>query len=87
MFSLFCDFIAYFLRFEVNQIRTYSEQFEKYYNDEDTVLIKDPKQQRLYIKHGAKLADLFYSDDRVIYVFFKNGTRELYRKWLAHELF
>jgi len=87
MFSLLRDLMAYFLRLEVNKIKAYSEQFEKYYDDEDTVLIKDPKQQRLYIKHGAKLADIFYSDDRVIYVFFKNATKELYRKWLAHELY
>lgn len=68
------------------EIKTYSEQFEKYYEVEDTVLIKDPKQQRLYIKHGAKLADIFYSDDIVVYVFYKSDTKDLYRKWKEHTL-
>lgn len=67
-------------------IREYSEQFERYYETEDTVLIKDPKQQRLYIKHGAKLVDLFYSNDIVIYVFYKKDTWELYQKWKDHTL-
>lgn len=48
--------------------------------------IKDPKQQMLYIKHGAKLADIFYSNDRVIYVFFKKDTKNLYRMWLDRTL-
>ena len=43
-------------------MRTYSEQFDKYYDTEDTVRIRDPKQQRLYIKHGAKVVDLFSAD-------------------------
>jgi hypothetical protein len=72
----------------VTKIKTYSEQFEQYYEIEDTVYIRDPKQQFLYIKHGAKLVDLFYSDDdkRVIYVFWKKDTFELYKKWNARTL-
>ena len=66
-------------------MRTYSEQFDRYYDTEDTVRIRDPKQQRLYIKHGAKVVDLFY-DDIIVYVFNKVDTFELYKKWKERTL-
>lgn len=85
--------IAYFLRFyylkEVNSIRDFSEQFNNYYESEDVIYCKDPKQQKLYIKHHAKLADIFYSDvdDRIVFVFWRNKkSNELYKKWKLHEL-
>lgn len=70
----------------VKSIKTYSEQFDKYYEIEDVVFIKDPKQYRLYLKHGAKLADIFYSDEssndgRIVLVFYKNSTYDLYKQW------
>ena len=71
------------------EIRDYSEQFEQYYESEDVIYCKDPKQQKLYIKHHAKLADIFYSDmdDKIVYVFWRNDkTRDLYKKWKSHEL-
>ncbi len=69
-------------------IKDYSEQFEQYYESEDVIYCKDPKQQKLYLKHHAKLADIFYNDidDRVVLVFWRNETKELYKKWKAHEL-
>lgn len=69
-------------------MKTYSEQFHYYYEIEDVIHCKDPKQQRLYLKHGAKLADVFYSgsDDKVVFVFWKEGTQELYKKWKARTL-
>lgn len=69
-------------------IKDYSDQFERYYESEDVVYCKDPKQQKLYLKHHAKLADVFYSemDDRVVFVFWRKDTKELYRKWKSHEL-
>lgn len=78
----------YFLRKGGVDIKDYSEQFQRYYESEDVVYCKDPKQQKLYLKHNAKLADIFYSgmDDRVVFVFWKNGTKELYKKWKNHEL-
>ncbi len=33
-------------------MKTYSEQFHYYYEIEDVIHCKDPKQQRLYLKHG-----------------------------------
>lgn len=41
----------------------------------------------LYIKYNAQLVDLFYSDGRVVYVFNKKDTCELYQKWKNHELY
>ena len=52
----------------------------KSYSLMDVVAIRDPKQQRLYIKHGAKVVDLFY-DDIIVYVFNKADTFDLYKKW------
>ena len=73
---------------QVKLIKDYSEYFEKYYESEDVVYCKDPKQQKLYLKHHAKLADVFYSnmDDRVVFVFWKKNTKDLYRKWKEHKL-
>lgn len=79
--------IFYVIKGGVN-IKDYSEQFEQYYESEDVVYCKDPKQQKLYLKHHAKLADVFYSemDDRVVFVFWRKDTKELYKKWKSHEL-
>ena len=65
-----------------------SEQFERYYESEDVVYCKDPKQQKLYLKHHAKLADVFYSemDDKIVFVFWRENTKELYQKWKHHKL-
>ncbi len=70
-------------------IKDYSEQFDRYYESEDVIYCKDPKQQKLYLKYHAKLTDIFYSemDDIIVYVFWRNEqTRDLYKKWKAHEL-
>jgi len=79
--------IFYFNEGGVN-IKDYSEQFERYYESEDVVYCKDPKQQKLYLKHHAKLVDVFYSemDDRVVFVFWRKDTKELYKKWKSHKL-
>lgn len=52
----------------------------------NTVKIVDPKQTMLYIKHGVKPIDIYVENDRIIYVFTKAETRELYTKWLNREL-
>lgn len=69
-------------------IKDYSEQFQQYYESEDVVYCKDPKQQKLYLKHHARLVDVFYSemDDRVVFVFWRKDTKDLYQKWKKHEL-
>ncbi len=89
MQTLFIRFVyPYFLRKGGVIIKDFSEQFQHSYESEDVIYCKDPKQQRLYLKHNAKLADIFYSDmdDRIVFVFWKNGTKDLYRKWKNHEL-
>ena len=78
----------FFTIFGGENIKDYSEQFEKYYESEDVVYCKDPKQQKLYLKQHAKLADVFYSemDDRIVFVFWRENTKELYQKWKLHKL-
>ena len=73
-------------------IKDYSEQFNQYYESEDVIYCKDRKQQVLYIKNHAKLADVTWGTDEnnnliLILVFWRDeNTRELYKKWKAHEL-
>lgn len=83
-----CFHTPFFTKGEIT-IKDYSEQFNQYYESEDVIYCKDPKQQRLYMKYHAKLADIFYSemDDKIVYVFWRNDkTKELYHKWKSHEL-
>ncbi len=70
-------------------MKDFSEQFGNYYESEDVIYCKDPKQQKLYMKYHANLVDIFYSeyDDRIVFVFARdNTTFELYKKWKAHTL-
>lgn len=53
----------------------------------ETVKILDSKQVMLYVKHGVKPIDIFVDNDKLIYVFTKDETRELYTKWLNRELY
>ena len=50
------------------------------------VNIVNPKQAGLYVKHKAKLYDLYWSSDALVFVFSRNETRELYDKWCKREL-
>ena len=65
-------------------------RLENDYEDDKVIYIKDQKQQRLYLKHGAKLVDVIYdkNDDKIFFVFWKDDfTKELFIKWKNHELF
>ena len=47
----------------------------------------NPKQTALYMKYGVKLLDVLVSkDDKLVYVFDKIESRELYRKWMDRAL-
>ena len=57
------------------------------YKASQSVFIKDRWQSFLYIKHGAKLLDLFVDHlDNLVMVFDKKETQELYKKWRNREL-
>lgn len=62
------------------------------YRLKDYVAIKDPKQQKLYIKHEVYPIDIYVTTDKernmeVLTMFFnREETKDLYVKWLNHEL-
>ena len=57
------------------------------YRASQSVFIKDRYQSYLYIKHGARVLDLYADNmDNLVMVFDKDETKELYRKWRNREL-
>jgi len=57
------------------------------YKASRSVFIKDRYQSYLYIKHGAKILDIYADNmDNLVMVFDKEETRELYQKWRNREL-
>ena len=70
----------------VNLIREYSEQFNQEYEIEDTVRIVNTKQAGLYIKNNIRLIDIFWSKENLVFVFDRRESKDVYHKWLSHEL-
>lgn len=64
----------------------------KTYSSLNVVRIVNPKQAAAYMYHGALLVDVYssYDPDKdshvLVYLFNREDTRELYRKWCNHEL-
>ena len=61
------------------------------YNEKEVVRIVNPKQKDLYIKHRVFPIDIYPSinednKDVIVYIFLKEETKELFQKWLEHEL-
>lgn len=50
------------------------------------VNIINTKQAMLYIKHGIKPLDIYADNNKLIYVFSKDQTKELFNKWCKYEL-
>lgn len=53
--------------------------------------IVNEKQYKRYIKHGAMPIDLYPSitedgKDIIVYIFLREETKDLYERWLRHEL-
>ena len=64
-----------------------SEVTGLYYEPANCCFIMKPKQTALYMKYGIKLLDVLVSkDDKLVYVFDKIESRELYRKWMDRAL-
>ena len=53
--------------------------------NKNTVKIFIMKQVKSYIKNGIKPIDVLYDEryDTLVYVFDKNDTKEIYKKWMA----
>jgi hypothetical protein len=64
-----------------------SEITGKQYNPSDCVYIKNPVQTARYLKHKLPLLDLIVSDDdKLVFIFNRELSRESYELWLRHEL-
>lgn len=52
------------------------------------IKIVNPLQVKLYIKNEVKPIDLYYNPntDKIVYIFKKEDTVELYKKWCKREL-
>lgn len=56
------------------------------YNPNNAIRIVNMQQVYFYLKHGALPVDIYAGfDNRVVVVFDRNATQELYDKWVAHE--
>lgn len=57
------------------------------YDASKCVRIVNPSQQYKYMKHGIYPIDIYPGyDGRIVYVFIKDETKEIYQKWIDHEL-
>lgn len=56
------------------------------YEPENVVRIVDPKQCKLYLKHGLKPYDVYYSHDTVVMVFDKKESYPFYQKYINRTL-
>lgn len=60
---------------------------EERYDTKACVRIVNPKQCALYMKHGVYPIDFYAGgNNTLVYVFVYEQTKELYEKWLSHEL-
>lgn len=59
----------------------------KMYQDHAAVYIVNPQQAWAYVNAGAELLDLFPRDDkRLVFVFDRMATKDLYTKWCDRSL-
>ena len=52
----------------------------------ETVNIINPKQAQLYIKNGLEPIRVYWSGDRICYVFDRELSLPLFTKWCNYEL-
>jgi len=53
--------------------------------------IINPQQCAAYLEYGAELLDVYVSEDKdgkriLVFLFDREGTKDLYDKWCKHEL-
>lgn len=61
------------------------------YNEREVCRIVNEVQYKRYVKHGAYPIDIYPSvtvegKDIIVYIFLKDETKELYERWMKHEL-
>ncbi|MDU1413467.1 MAG: hypothetical protein E6929_11705 [Clostridium sp.] len=52
----------------------------------ETIAIVNVRQAGMYIKNGVKPIDVYFGKDRLVFLFNKKDTREVYDKWCKYEL-
>lgn len=67
-------------------MKIFSEVTQRYYEPGECVFIANLKQAGLYVKHGAKICDVLWSRDSLVFVFRRDDTRELFDLWCNREL-
>lgn len=67
-------------------MRVNSKITNQSYFGERMVYIGNPIQIARYLKHGATLYDIFENNDKLIAVFSKEETAELFTLWCRREL-
>lgn len=63
---------------------TVKEEYDAF----DSIGIRNPSQAARFVKHGAKLCDIYLSKDgdKFVYVFTKSEIAPLMEKWNRYEL-
>lgn len=67
-------------RFDKSQ---FPDIFNKDYGTE-VVRLVNLKQVSMYIKNNIELLDIFYTD-RLVFVFKKDDTTDIFKRWSMHE--
>jgi len=72
-----------FIAFEVMDLITkvYSTVTGRTYEPTECLYITNYQQASAYMQHGAVLYDVLARERTLTFVFTKNDTRELYRRW------
>lgn len=70
----------------MNQIKSRFADVKPYYTQQNACRIVDPKQYRLYMKHGLYPIDMYYSGDIIVMVFDRKESYPLYKKWCDRTL-
>ena len=57
-------------------------------NEQETVKIINPLQVFKYMKNGVEPVSLYpdLETEKIVFVFYKKDTKELYRQWLNREI-
>lgn len=67
-------------------MRVNSKITNQEYFGERMVYLSNPVQVARYLKHGATLYDIFENKDKLVFVFNREETEELFTLWCRHEL-
>ena len=58
------------------------------YDASKCVRIVNPVQQAIYMKHGVYPIDIYVGySNKVVFIFLKEETKEVYEKWLKHDAY